>query len=269
MRNYWMKIAAGALGIFAVGMLLITAYRSVGGRVKATLESTDPIPLPLAGLLPFNLDDRKIGSVDRVVVLRSDPERISGVRVVVKLADSASRDRLRACRLAIDDVPGLNNKTSFRCGTSGDTAGFEAFGTVVVKDLGDSFPLVIPAAMAAHVHATRFRFKNGEFSVQEPGDSIREALDAKADSLEGMADSLEGVVDSLAELEPGSSVTARLRRADSIRASVLRHVVEQLRQRSATVNDSDLTSIGDSIGISVKRALDSASRRSGPKARVH
>ena len=66
MRNYWLKILLSALGIFAIGMVLITGFRGLKTKVTTTLNSSDPIPIPLIGLIPFRIDSNKLGSVSRV-----------------------------------------------------------------------------------------------------------------------------------------------------------------------------------------------------------
>ena len=65
MRNYWMRIALGALAIFTVGMVaraLIT--RGIGG-VKGVVEGSGPITIPLA-FIPFQLGADKLGTLERV-----------------------------------------------------------------------------------------------------------------------------------------------------------------------------------------------------------
>ena len=43
MRDYWIKIAAGAFGIFAVGVLVVTGFRLVKCKVTTTLDGDEPI----------------------------------------------------------------------------------------------------------------------------------------------------------------------------------------------------------------------------------
>ena len=108
MRNYWIKIVIGAVGVFAVGMLLVTGFRTVKSKVTTAINSNDPIPIPLIGLIPFRVDSAKLGSVSKVEFLRSDPEHVSGVRVVVRLADSIDAGRLHDCVLALQSVENIN-----------------------------------------------------------------------------------------------------------------------------------------------------------------
>jgi hypothetical protein len=223
MRNYWLKIAGRAAAIFAVGMLLITGFRSAKGKISSHLNSVEPIPLPLIGLVPFTLDQHKLGALDRIDLLRSEPERISGVRMIVKLADSVNSERVTACQLAIDDVEHINDRSSFRCaGPTDAMPGFERFGTVVLKGTPDTVGLMVPVAAAEKLRSTRFSFRHGEFNVVSDTDSLEEAL-------QGMADSLEQVGDSISEAMSDSVNKSYHVRADSIRTAI-KIQVEQIRR---------------------------------------
>src|SRR5690242_14012406 len=146
MRGYWIKIGLKAFAIFVVGMILVTGFRKAKGSINHAINSSDPIPIPVMGVVPFNLDNQKLGSVNRVEFLRSDPEHISGVRVVVKLANGTSTDVLSRCQLLLDDVEHINDRTTFKCTPDGSTAGgLEPFGVVAIKNSSDTFPLLLPA----------------------------------------------------------------------------------------------------------------------------
>lgn len=233
MRNYWLKILAGAFGIFAVGMVIITGIRSVKSKVTSTLNSTDPIPIPLIGLVPFRVDSARLGSLSRVELLRDTPEHLSGVRVVVRLADSLTPDRLRSCVLVVDDVNKVDERTTFRCqALDAAPAGLENFGTVVVKGFPDTFPLMLPARAVAELRRTEIKVTRHGVHVNTPPDPARVRLEervasmtteletrveARADSVEslrGLADELE---DSAAALPPGPRRLVQ-RSADSVRA---------------------------------------------------
>ena len=261
MRNYWLKIAAGALAIFAAGMLLIAGFRRIRDDVTAHLQGTDPISLPLAGLIPFSLDREKLGAVDRVELLRSEPERIAGRRVLVKLADSASAARLEGCRLAIDDIEHLDQRSTFRCESQeGNPPGLEPFGTVVIEGQPDSLALLVPVTTARRIRSTRFWIRHGEMGVEPASDSLQDALDAMADSLESLAESLSVVLS-------GSTTPAGRHQADSIRVAALRHLAAGLRAQARAAESAVLPS-QDSIRAMVDRALDSA-RRARPSPPVH
>ena len=250
MRNYWLKIAASAIGIFAVGMLAITGFRSVKGKVAHAINSSDPIPIPVIGLVPFKLDNEKLGSISRVEFLRSDPEHVSGVRVLVKLADSVTPERLSRCQLALDDVDNIGDKTTFRCEpNSGSVPGLELFGVLVIKNSSDTFPLLLPAKAVADLRATQIHFNGHGIDVTGPKDTLLEAMSAHTDSLrnelearvEARGDSVDSLKDLTADLEDSASnVPAAQRKrvqhsADSVR-SQMRAMVDLLKADEARLN---------------------------------
>jgi hypothetical protein len=253
MRSYWFKIAASALGIFAVGMLAITAFRSVRGTVRRTLNSNDPIPIPIIGLVPFRLDNEKLGSISRVEFLRSDPEHVTGVRVLVKLADSIDPARLASCQLALDDVDNIGERTTFRCEPGvGPVAGLEQFGVLALKNSSDTFPLLLPAKAVADLRATEIKFGKHGIQVHGPRDTVHEALMAHADSVrqqleaavEARGDSVDSLKDTASELEDSSASAPLARRrqlqrsADSMR-SRMRAMLDRLKADEARLNALD------------------------------
>jgi hypothetical protein len=253
MRYYWLKIIGRALGIFAVGMALILAFRSVKTKVTTALNSSDPIPIPLIGLVPFRLGNDKLGSVNRVEFLRSDPEHVSGVRVVVKLADSVRPDRLRACKLAIDDVDHLDERTSFRCqAPEAALEGLEPFGVIVIKGGSDSFPLLLPGKAVTELRQTSIRLDHSGLHVEGPHDPVAETLAQRSDSLrealgnriEARSDSVDELKDQAATLEDsatGLGASARRRvqgSADSVRG-VMRLMVDRMKADEARQKGDD------------------------------
>ncbi len=251
MRNYWLKIAASALGIFAVGMLAITGFRSAKGRIKQAINSTEPIPIPVIGLVPFRLDNDKLGSVSRVEFLRSDPEHVSGVRVLVKLADSVQPSRLAQCQLAIDDVDNIGDHTTFRCEPTSSPvpAGLEHFGVLVIKNSSDTFPLLLPAKAVAELRSTQIHFNGHGIEVNGPKDTVQEAMNAMTDSLrnsleaavEARGDSVDSLRDLASELEDSASNAPAAQRKkiqhseDSVRTQ-MRAMVDRLKADEARLN---------------------------------
>lgn len=245
MRNYWIKIAAGAFGIFAVGMLVITGLRAVKSKVTTTLNSNDPIPIPLIGLVPFRVDSAKLGSVTRVEFLRSDPEHVSGVRVLVKLADSITQDRLRACTLALHSLDNINDKTTFQCQANGAALGdLQPFGTVVVRRMGgsDTLALLLPGKAVTDLQGTRIRVNGHGIQISGPEDPIADMMEARTDSMHDLlderidarSDSVDELKDLTSTLEDSAShlSTGARRRVqasgDSVRA-VMRAMVDRMQ----------------------------------------
>lgn len=244
MREYWLKIAFKALGIFAVGMLIVTVIRTVRSKVTHTINSSDPIPLPLIGLIPFRLDSSRLGSLRQVQILRSDPHHVSGVRVLVKLADSVGPDRIRNCQLAIDNLDNLNDKTTFRCQALGAVPeGLSAFGIVALENYPDTFQLLLPFKATEELRQTAFRLNRNGFHVEGPRDTLQEALVARTDSIyqalderiEAQSDSISDLKDLAATLDDSSTdVGAQARRtlerrADSVR-SVMRAMTDRMKR---------------------------------------
>ncbi len=121
MQRYWIRIALGALGVFALGMIGISIYRNGVATVERVANSTAPITIPLA-IMPFRLDGDRLGRIEEVQIRRDEPKQVSGVGLVVKMTDSAAaRDRLGTCLLTIDVREPQQGGPSFRCATPADS----------------------------------------------------------------------------------------------------------------------------------------------------
>lgn len=279
MRNYWLRIAASAFGIFAVGMILISTVRSVKTKVTRTINSTDPIPIPLAGMIPFRLDSARLGSLSRLEFLRTDPQHVSGVRVIVKLADSVSPETLRRCVIALDDLDNIGDQTTFRCQVT-DQAGLERFGTVVIRGTSDSFPLLLPAKAVADLRSTEIRVDRNGVQVSSARDQRRQAMrerteamrdelstriDARSDSIDALRDQADELEDRASAAGPAERRALQLR-ADSARTA-MRAVVDRMKADEARLqaveelagfSQQELDSLGNlgrQIGDSVRSAV--------------
>ena len=84
MRNYWMRIALGAVAIFAVGMIgvsLVQAGRRPGARGGAGQRPVGDPPR-LRAVQPGR---QQAGHVDKLTLFRDAPKRISAVEIHIKL----------------------------------------------------------------------------------------------------------------------------------------------------------------------------------------
>ncbi|HXE57434.1 MAG TPA: hypothetical protein VNK43_05495 [Gemmatimonadales bacterium] len=217
MRGYWIKIALGALGVFLVGMLAVGVSRWGHRRVKAVVESSEPLEIPLA-FVPFSLDGERLGEVDRLVIRRNAPDAVDGVEVRVDLADSVPSERLAGCRIAIRDIQSRGHKNVnlkrlvFRCVRDDSAlAGLEPFGEVHLARGGPSFPLYVPAEVARDLR-------------EMDADS---AAAAQPEELARMADSIERLVDSIVKDSINAAVLARSESA----LLRMRVVLDSLRAR--------------------------------------
>lgn len=99
MRNYWLRILLGAFAIFAIGMVGVTLIRGGVARVHHVVRGEGPIEIPLS-FIPFILGGERLGTMQRVVLHRETPRRVSEVEVRVDLGDSLLAEGLSGCRLA-------------------------------------------------------------------------------------------------------------------------------------------------------------------------
>jgi hypothetical protein len=244
MRNYWLRILLGAVAIFAVGMVGVTVARQGVGRVRSVVEGSGPITLPIP-FVAFKLDGQKLGTLDKVVLLRDAPKRISAVELEIKLRDSVMARGLEGCRLAANfdaqhNHRGVNVNVGplstgvFSCFHGNDSsAQLQEFGRAIFQPGGVSVPLLLPNDIVDDL-------KQGDFgsgdedslasAAQAKADSIAEAADARADSItaavEERADSIAGRSERLVD----SLRTEGERRADSTRRAA-RLVADSARGR--------------------------------------
>lgn len=148
MTRYWLKIAAGALLIFAVGMGVWFGVRKGVRTVHTVFETSDPISIPIK-FATFRVDGTALGKLERLRFLRSAPKQLSSVQLTVRLDSASYAERLRACTMRVDDVEHIDERTTFVCVT-GDmpapTVGFEQFGEVLIEGTDIVLPLFLPAA---------------------------------------------------------------------------------------------------------------------------
>jgi hypothetical protein len=239
MRNYWMKILLGALVIFAIGMIGVTLARRGMNRVEDVVHGSGPISIPLA-IIPFELNGNKLGTLDRLVLERTAPKKITSVRVEVKLEDSLVAQGLSECRLAanleasrrgrrdvnvnLDRGPG----GMFRCvaADSTDTTLVE-FGRAILQPGGVQLPLLLPKELVDELQSGNFFSDSSQASdsiadaMQALGDSIAEATDRKLDSMGARNAALSDSLRLVGRRRIDSLKQAALRLADSAKAASL------------------------------------------------
>ncbi|MEP6574002.1 MAG: hypothetical protein ABJD11_14965 [Gemmatimonadota bacterium] len=212
MKNYWTKIALGVLLVFGIGMGAVYGAKAMGGKISHAMNSTDPISLPIA-FVPFKLNGTKLGSVDKVILLRTEPRHIASAKVILELTDPGSVSKLQGCSLALDDVEHLNEHTTFRCASADSEQGLTSIGYAIIRGTTDSFPLLMPTKAANDLRQTKFELHGKDFNMSSDSDSASDALDARADSID---DASDRVADSMSHISD-SLVEGMSKRADSIR----------------------------------------------------
>ena len=241
MRSYWMRIVLGALAIFAVGMVGLTMFRRGRDKVTEVVTGSGPLEIPLA-FVPFRLNGNKLGSVERLVISREAPKKLSSVHVEVKLEDSLVAQGLAGCRLAAnvesdssaprDDINlqtgRMGKHTFFFCAGSDST--LMPFGTVTLSPGDVTVPLLLP-------HTLVEKLQSGDWIHSDDSTSSDDVLAERAESL---ADNAAAAADSLAEVAQDQRTAVRFVRShlgDSLRAEGKRRA-GSLRQAAHRLADS-------------------------------
>ena len=242
MRNYWLRIALGAVAIFTVGMIGISLAKQGVGRVRGVVEGSGPVAIPLA-FVPFNLDGSKLGTVEKLTLFRDAPKRISAVEIHIKLKDSLLAGGLEGCRLAanldkdsggtgVHVQAGQFSRSVFSCLTGKDsTTQFREFGRAFFEPGSVSVPLLLPSDIIDDLKKGDFHSADPDSTgAEERADSIQAAMEAKADSIaaaaEQHADSIMARTDRLVD----SLQKEGRRRADSTR-QIHSRMADSLRRR--------------------------------------
>ena len=187
MRNYWLRILLGALAVFSVGMVGVTLAREGMGRVRGVVEGSGPITLPV-GFVPFKLDGRRIGTIQRITIHRNAPHQVRSVNVRVRLADSVPASRLDPCILVAQGFEHLNSETTFQCSTTEDTVGEDlaTVGEVSLTRGAASYQLFMPRDEIEELTDSNLVFVGDDSTVMDinrHADSIAQAAELRAESI--------------------------------------------------------------------------------------
>jgi hypothetical protein len=231
MRNYWLKILLGAMGVFTIGMIGVSIVRSGIAKVNSVVEGSGPITIPL-GLVPFVLAGERLGKLDHVTLHRDSPNRVTEVELSVDLADTLLAEGLAGCRLVAnlegnEQEPGVNirvgregtERNAFSC-LPGDSipADLVEYGVATFNPGDVEVPLLLPADLVAELQSLDLNRDAGtadSFDIDVPADSIAAQVERELDS-------------ALPGRQPGEPRAAATRRfADSIRAEAMKRLAEE------------------------------------------
>jgi len=230
MRNYWMRIALGALGVFAVGMIAVTLVHRGLAKVNDVVTGSGPISIPLS-IIPFQLNGNKLGNLQRLVLYRETPKKVSSVQLEVKLNDSLLARGLEGCRLAANldsedhHGPGVRvraggwNKGTFWCSKEGADSGLVEYGHAVFRPGEVTVPLLLPQDLVDDLRKGDF---GDDADSVDIADSISDAVEARADSIAGAAERKADSITQQGDRLADSLRTEGQRRADSARAGARR-----------------------------------------------
>jgi len=229
MRNYWLRILLGALGIFAVGMIGVSLVRGAHRKIHSVIEGSGPITIPL-GLIPFVLAGERLGNLDRVTLHRESPSHVSAVELEVDLTDSLLAQGLSGCRLAANfegdsTDHGVNirvnrdHNNAFQC-VAEDSAppNLIEYGVAIFQPGDVEVPLLLPADVVTELQTLDFIHDSSRIGAS---DSSPRITVPNADSIR-------------------ADVARQLKLADSVRSSASRFadsVRVEARKRMAEAAD--------------------------------
>jgi|CXWL01.1.fsa_nt_gi hypothetical protein len=145
----WIKIVVGMLGVFLVGMFVVSAVNAGKRKVGEITTTASTLSIPMLGA-PFRLHDAKLGSLQKLQVERSAPDHIEAFKLTVRLADSIDVDQFAGCELTVTDAHQIDNKMGFACLTEADSgfADLVQFGTITFQPSGQVHRLMLPSSVA-------------------------------------------------------------------------------------------------------------------------
>jgi hypothetical protein len=225
MRNYWLKIAFGAVVIFAIGMVGLSIVRHGVARVNTVVAGSGPINIPLA-FLPFELNGERLGTMKRLTLHRVAPRHVTQVNLEIELSDSLVAQGIAGCRLAANleedsGEQGINieggrfAKGTFWCLQEVDSTEHVEYGQVSFRPGEVTIPLYLERDLVDELQDLDFE-EDPDSAPDIDADSVAEAAHARADSIMRANQLRRRTLDSLR--------AEGLRRADSARRAVARMV---------------------------------------------
>jgi hypothetical protein len=158
--KYWTGVLIGMLAIFGVGMLVARGI----DRGKALFTRKYPAALTLLNE-GMRVDGHRVGEIQRVQFLRSEPGRVDSTLLTVNSGESGDTVLLAHCALWIsnhDQVFGSG--TRFYCASHADSASMQLvpFGHVLVLPDSHEVALYVPEEMAERAHEHAYRGAGGD-----------------------------------------------------------------------------------------------------------
>jgi len=191
MKNVWLRIGLGSVAIFLVGMVIVQVFKAGRDKVVSIVDGDADIPIPLLGVVPFQVGNARLGDLRRVTLLRDAPHHITGVNFVARIGDSATIEPLKDCgfltlegydqRQAGTDLKvNFGEDTRFKC--LSDSSGLASFGLVEVRHTQGKEEttlrrtLILPPEVIVEIQAAMGRRDSLDAGALE--DSIRIAVDS-------------------------------------------------------------------------------------------
>jgi len=186
MRNLWVRIGLGAAAVFAGGMFFVVLGRQVKSSVSTAMHDGGRISIPLS-LLPFHVDQDKVGSISEITVRRDASAGTKHIRIVVRMKDGAATARYADC---LFQVGSQDHQGFFGCvhQDTPEAADLVRIGELTMEPSGVSRPVVISRSSAQEWFGKN---SDGQFSLNatEQGTSINISDSSGANVVHLSADS--------------------------------------------------------------------------------
>jgi hypothetical protein len=145
-QRYWLRIAAGALAIFGVGMGIVVATRHGAGFMRSMAANAVPL-----AMLPVRIDGQELGKLRQVDVEPNAKDSSVAVHIVVRATDSLLGERFARCLLVPRGGHGRRKYAEFTCLSPADSAGADLrkVGQIVVEPGGTILDFLVPGKQLA------------------------------------------------------------------------------------------------------------------------
>lgn len=144
MKKYWIRIALTALGIFFVGMMIVSAGRRGVDKVKElALQHTLRLS---SGVAPFLVDTRRLGTLTEVQMDPDRSDRFPYINMTVELDPGIPTADLDSCILLASDMESIKSDRGLNCAEGVSRDSLVQMGEVTFEPSGESVGLYIPAS---------------------------------------------------------------------------------------------------------------------------
>jgi hypothetical protein len=154
MRTLWTKIGLGALGVFLVGMLLLTVVEDAKSTMKEALTRvTRPLHVATADLqadIPFVLAGQRRGTVNHMSIRRPADQDLAHFTFTVALDSDADLSQLKECQLVPVGGDDFEFEEGFRCAAKGES-GWQEVGSIVFQPSGLERPVLAGSKVVAQL----------------------------------------------------------------------------------------------------------------------
>ncbi len=194
--KYWTGIVVAMLVIFCAGMLVARGINKGKDFVLGSMNSF-PSAVPLMMSSGFRLDGSRVGDIQRLQFMRSQPGRVDSAVLTVKMSAPADIRHAEGCLLRVTNGHPFGSGTRFVCTSSADSAELDLvpFGHITLLPDGKDVPLYIASSVEDDVQQHAYRgsgsddsgdvdisANDGSFSIKVNG---QELVSASGDSSGG------------------------------------------------------------------------------------